>query len=110
MHAICYNIRQIRIIKNFTQEYEADQLGVSTEWYGKIESGKAKLDVNNLEKIAKILDVDPAYFHNFNTSHFFDQCDQKGAYIANNQHISNDMVLFQKMVEILDKISKRLDK
>jgi len=109
MNAICNNIRQIRIIKNLTQEYVADQLGVSTEWYGKMENGRAKLDVNNLDKIAKILDVDPASFLNFNATKFFDQYDQKGAYIANSQHISSDMFLFHKMVEILDKISKRLD-
>jgi transcriptional regulator with XRE-family HTH domain len=52
-------IKQIRELKNFTQEYVAQQLGLSTRAYSKIESGETQLTINRLNEISAILEVQP---------------------------------------------------
>ena len=39
-------IKQIRELKNITQEYVATQLGLTTRAYSKIESGETQLTIN----------------------------------------------------------------
>ena len=52
-------IKQIRELKNFTQEYVAQQLGLSTRAYSKIETGETQLTINRLNEISAILEVQP---------------------------------------------------
>ncbi|WP_396170863.1 helix-turn-helix domain-containing protein [Flavobacterium sp.] len=52
-------IKQIRELKNFTQEYVSQQLGLSTRAYSKIETGETQLTINRLNEISAILEVQP---------------------------------------------------
>ena len=52
-------IKQIRELKNFTQEYVAQKLGLSTRAYSKIETGETQLTINRLNDISAILGVEP---------------------------------------------------
>lgn len=52
-------IKQIRELKNFTQEYMAQQLGLSIRAYSKIETGETQLTINRLNEISAILQVQP---------------------------------------------------
>ena len=52
-------IKQIRELKNFTQEYVAQKLGLSTRAYSKIETGETQLTINRLNEISAILEVQP---------------------------------------------------
>ncbi len=52
-------IKQIRELKNFTQEYMAQKLGLSTRAYSKIETGETQLTINRLNEISAILQVQP---------------------------------------------------
>jgi transcriptional regulator with XRE-family HTH domain len=52
-------IKQIRELKNVTQEYIANQLGFSIRAYSKIESGETQLTINRLNEISYALGVDP---------------------------------------------------
>ena len=51
-------LRSIRIEKNYTQEYLSLELNISQSYYGRIENGKADLNISNLYKILMILDTD----------------------------------------------------
>ena len=51
-------LRSIRIDKNYTQEYISIELNISQSYYGRIENGKADLDIDKLCKILKILNTD----------------------------------------------------
>lgn len=51
-------LRSIRIEKNYTQEYISLELNISQSYYGRIENGKADLNISNLYKILMILDTD----------------------------------------------------
>jgi transcriptional regulator with XRE-family HTH domain len=48
-------LKQLRELKNFTQEYMAQQLGLSTRAYSKIETGETQLTINRLNEISTIL-------------------------------------------------------
>jgi transcriptional regulator with XRE-family HTH domain len=52
-------IKQIRELKNFTQDYVAQKLGLSTRAYSKIETGETQLTINRLNEISAILEVQP---------------------------------------------------
>lgn len=52
-------IKQIRELKNLTQDFVAQQLGLSVRAYSKIETGETQLTIFRLNEISKILDVDP---------------------------------------------------
>lgn len=75
MQGIEEKIRNIRELKNLTQEYMADKLGITQAGYSKIESGTTKLSYSKIENISKILGVEieellafdsQKYFNSFN--------------------------------------------
>jgi transcriptional regulator with XRE-family HTH domain len=58
MKKILDNIKAIRAVKGYSQEYVANKLGCDYSTYGKIENGKSSLTVNRLFKLAEILEVE----------------------------------------------------
>ena len=52
-YSVYENIRKIRELKNFTREYVAAELKMSTSGYGKIERGDVDLTVSKLIEISK---------------------------------------------------------
>lgn len=50
-------IRNIRLVKGFSQENMADMLGISTTAYGDIERNKTELTISRATEIAKVLGV-----------------------------------------------------
>ena len=73
-------LKQLRELKNFTQDYVAQQLGLSTRAYSKIESGETQLTINRLNEIASILGIDPIEALGFNHQNIFNNCKQEGNY------------------------------
>ena len=51
-------IKKLRELKNYTQEYMAQQLHLSVNGYGKIERNDVDVTIGRLEEIAKILETD----------------------------------------------------
>lgn len=66
--AILNNIKNIRELKNYTQEYVAGQLGLTQSGYNKIEKGKTILGKNRLLKIAAVLEISVDDIINFQSS------------------------------------------
>jgi len=50
-------LKKARMTKNFTQEYLAEVLSVSQKTYSNFENDKSKPDLQQVEDIAKVLDV-----------------------------------------------------
>ena len=50
-------IKALRCSKNLTQEYVANQIGISRQKYARIESGVNNITLEMLSKIADVLDV-----------------------------------------------------
>lgn len=75
MAAISEKIKNIRELKNLTQEYVAKKLDMTQAGYSKLESGKTDITFSQLEDIAKVLGVsvedliafdNQKFFHSFN--------------------------------------------
>ncbi|MEI8192962.1 MAG: helix-turn-helix transcriptional regulator [Flavobacteriia bacterium] len=69
-------LKQLRELKNYTQEFVAAQMGLTTRAYSKIESGDTKLTINRLNEISKILEIDPISILEFDHNHVFNACNQ----------------------------------
>lgn len=52
-------LRMIRELRNFSQEYVADKLGIKQNSYSKIENNQTKLTAEMLQKIAALFGVSP---------------------------------------------------
>jgi transcriptional regulator with XRE-family HTH domain len=55
--SIVLNIRKVRESKHLKQEYVAEQIGVSSATYSKIENNKTSLSAERLQQIATVLQV-----------------------------------------------------
>ncbi len=55
---IALNLRNARLMRNYSQEYIALQLKISQNAYSKIEIGRTRITVETVFKIAGILEVD----------------------------------------------------
>lgn len=101
------NIRKIRELKNITQEFIANELGISTRAYSKIETSETQLSVNRLFEISKIINVPVNEILDFDTNLIFNNnpVNQKGGkYIAyNNTEIKQMQDLYEKLIQEKDK-------
>lgn len=52
----------LRLNKNWTQDYVAEQLGLSQPAYSKLEQGQVKLTVDRAGKLAELYEIEPEYF------------------------------------------------
>jgi transcriptional regulator with XRE-family HTH domain len=78
-------VRQIRELKNLTQEYMADKLGMSQRGYSKLERDEVKLDWERITQIAKVFEMEPMDLVSFDDNLIFNNCTQSGkANIINN--------------------------
>ena len=98
---IARNIKQIRELRNFTQEHVAAELGISQPAYAKIEQGITMLKIDRLQEIADILEVDLSTL--LNTTNIFNivfnsTANQSG-YI-NTQNVSNiDIEAIRRLIK-----------
>ena len=107
MNDIARNIKQIRELKSFTQEYMAQELNISQPAYAKIEQGLTILKIDRLQKIADILEVDISTL--LNTTNIFNivfqsQAVQSGYINTQNNTNVIDIEMLKKFIkEVIDK-------
>lgn len=71
MKSIGENLKTIRQLKNYTQEYVAQQLNVSREWYIKLESDQEKASDKILSLAAKLYNIKVDDIKNFDSKAIF---------------------------------------
>jgi transcriptional regulator with XRE-family HTH domain len=80
-------IRKVRDLRGYSQEYMAEQLGMSSQkQYGRYETGETKLDMDHLEAIAKVLDMSVPELLSFDEKVFFNQCTQQHVFGSHNTY------------------------
>jgi transcriptional regulator with XRE-family HTH domain len=99
-------IKQIRELKNFTQEYVAGKLNLSTRAYSKIETGETQLTINRLNEISTILGIEPMEILGFDEKQVFNNCKQDG-YIGIN-HINFPEKLVQQYEETIQSLKEQI--
>ena len=94
------NIKQIRELKNFTQEYVASEIDVSQATYARIESGTITPKIDRLQRIAEVLEVDLSTLltttNIFNFS--FNKSNQTG-YIKNQNNNALDIEMLRRIIQ-----------
>lgn len=101
---IGYKIKNIRELKNFTQEYMAEKLDISQAAYSKMEKGDTKISQDKLNKIAEILEVNPDDITDFDNKKVLNSFNNvKGSNNGIITYNEKDMILIRQLYE--DKIA-----
>jgi transcriptional regulator with XRE-family HTH domain len=77
-------IRKLRLSKGYSQEFMANNLGVSQKTYSRLENNESKCDINRLAKIANLLVVEVDFFIN--------------GKVINRVDVLNEEIIFLKKV------------
>ncbi|MBS1650980.1 MAG: helix-turn-helix transcriptional regulator [Bacteroidetes bacterium] len=107
------NIKQLRELKNFSQLYMAEQLGISQRNYSNIESNGNNISVDYIDRIAKILNISVAKILELNAETIFNNHSQEVTTL-NNQVINNGLAdkeraLYEKLIHEKDLRIKTLE-
>lgn len=97
------NIKKLRELRNYTQQYMADELEISLSGYGKIERNETDVSLGRLSQIAAILGVDVQGILRFDDKHIFN---------LNNNEVANGQVInyYSGREELLERIIEQLRK
>ncbi|WP_445710289.1 helix-turn-helix domain-containing protein [Flavobacterium sp.] len=96
------NIKQIRELKNISQDYMANALNISQSTYAKIESGQVVPKVDRLKEIATIFEIDLSTL--LNTSNNFTLNFQKETYYSGYINHQNNEIkeAYEKLIQSKD--------
>ncbi|WP_264530670.1 helix-turn-helix domain-containing protein [Flavobacterium sp. N502540] len=89
------NVRKIRIIKGYSQQYVADLLEMSQAAYSDMERGKTKISFEKLQKISLALNLHMNYIVNFHENKLF-----SSNLITNKEEINELKTHFAKEREL----------
>jgi transcriptional regulator with XRE-family HTH domain len=89
--ALGHKIRKIRELKDLTQGFVADELGISQQAYSKLERGETDVSLENTEKIAEIFGITTAELFSFDERVVFN--------IMHNQTGIHQNILHQTVTE-----------
>jgi transcriptional regulator with XRE-family HTH domain len=101
------NLRVLREINNYTQEYVASQIGVDQSTYSKIERYPRVLKAEQVEKLAQLYDVGVADILAPSVSISFENT-QKGYGYINNLNEEFQPEAFEKIIAAKDDQIKEL--
>lgn len=85
-------LKQLRELKNYTQDYMATELGLSTRAYSKIEAGETQLTINRLNEISRVLGIEPMEILGFDHKNIFNNCNQEGNIGINHISIPDKLI------------------
>jgi transcriptional regulator with XRE-family HTH domain len=88
-------VRQIRELKNLTQEHMADRLGMSQRGYSKLERDEVKLDWERITQISKVFEMEPMDLVSFDDNLIFNNCTQSGKIHEQHNHNLPDKLIEQ---------------
>lgn len=97
------NVRKIRELKGFSQDFMAKKLGISQRSYSSIESENKKIDTEKLKSIAEILEVSVLDLFTFDDRVLFNNtnCTGIGIYSTVNQIDDKRMELYESQLNDL---------
>ncbi len=103
--AIGLKIKNLRELRNFTQQYMAEQLNMKQSGYSKIEKGETDIAFSKLQDIAGVLEVEVADIVSFDNQKFFQSFNNiKGngsGYIIQSDKISK---LYEDKIALMEKV------
>ena len=118
MKGIGTKIRKIRELKNFTQEYMAQKLGIAQNSYSRYENPDTDVKPDLLKQIAEILEVTPEQIQEFDEKAIFNNLgtieNDKGAVGVNpvvNHYVIDPKIekLYEEHITVLKKQNELLE-
>ncbi|CAD0004797.1 helix-turn-helix transcriptional regulator [Flavobacterium chungangense] len=103
------NIRSIRELKNYTQEYMAVRLGITQAGYSKIEKGNAKMSFEKLEEIASVFELSVEHIIRFETNLHIANTVKRNSILSDNYGLMNLNLLYQDKIMLLEKLLHKTD-
>ncbi len=106
-------IKNIRELKNLTQEHMAERLKISQTAYSKLESGKTKITPEKLLVISEILEIDPDAILGFDTKKYLSGELQESMNLSNltvKVEISFLRNLYLAKIDLLKKLLEKTEK
>lgn len=109
-------IKNIRELKNLTQEYMAERLDISQTAYSKLERGETKVSDEKLSQIASVLEVRPEEIKAFDSQKYFNSVgnvegdnNYNGIYIGESD---TELIktLYEDKVTLLEELIKQKNK
>jgi len=97
------NIRKIRELKGFSQDYMANQLKISQRQYCRIEKDETELTLSKLDSIGAILEVTTVQLLGFDEKLIFQNCEN--AFGTNQNYYAyseKERALFEKRIAHLE--------
>lgn len=115
MNNLAKSLRQLRELKNYSQEYMAVQLRICTRAYSKIETGETQLTVKRLNEVSKILGISPTEIMVFDHEKIFETKPQGGIkneipqklidqYEQRIQHLEKEIVFLRSLVKSIPEL------
>jgi transcriptional regulator with XRE-family HTH domain len=103
-------IRRLRRVKDFSQDYMADVLGLSQSQYSRIENGECNVALDKAKTISEILGVNPLDLLDFGEGQAFFYCSQSGNIetINNNGDFEQERKAYLSQIEELKRDKKFL--
>ncbi|BFM41441.1 hypothetical protein CFS9_00820 [Flavobacterium sp. CFS9] len=100
------NVRKIRVIKGYSQQYMADLLEISQAAYSDMETGKTKVSLDKLQKISLVLNLEMSYVVNFHENELFSSTQvtlMKSEEELNNfkTHFDKERALYKEQINAL---------
>jgi transcriptional regulator with XRE-family HTH domain len=108
MADICKNIRHLRELKNFSQSYMANRLGVSQKTYSRIETDQ-RITLKQLQYIAEILEVTVERIMKFDHNENFRDANPRAETINTGSQNADPVIeLYVKIIAAKEDIIKSL--
>ncbi len=93
------NIRKIRELKGYSQEYISGKLEISQRQLSRIENNETDISISKLHEISAVLEVTPMQLLGFDEKYIFQNCTNNGIGNNYNNHFSS----FDKERELYEK-------
>lgn len=115
MSSVAKNLKILRELHDYTQEYVADYMGVSQNTYSMLERGETRITIDRLEALATLYNMDISDILKFHeTVVIHNVSNNSGVGIGNKEMIVNnntseeDRKLFREILERLEQGNERL--
>ncbi len=107
------NIKKIRELKGYSQDYMASQLEISQRQFSRIEKNEVDLNLSRLNEISKLLEVTPSQILGFDEKFIFQNYEQASAITTNQNYYAfseKERELYEKLLQDKDEIIAMLKK
>ena len=97
-------IKQLRELKNYSQEHMATQLKMSVPGYGRIERNEVDVSIERASQIANVLGISLTELISFDENYIFNNyANNQNAFVINSELHLDDKKTLWELVEYLKK-------